>query len=321
MVSKAQKIRLGIFLLTGLSFLIILLVLVVGSKLMERRDRYYIIYDNTSVNGLNIGGKVMYNGISIGRIDDIRIDRKDITKVIVELTVKKDTPIKEDTEATLVMAGITGLKQIELSGGTNQAMTLEPDSFIKPGKSMIDNISDKAESIAIKIDSVLTNVVQITNQENQQNFSEMLANFKEISQNSKQPIANALNNIDSLTYQLALTTGKANQMVQQINKIIQSNKINNIVTNTEKFTANLSNINTKKIETELTESTQKLNETVTKANILLNRIDALVQKSSPDVISTIDNLRETVDNLNEFSRLISEDPSILIRSRKQNTNN
>ncbi|HOD55480.1 MAG TPA: MlaD family protein, partial [Candidatus Cloacimonadota bacterium] len=262
---------------------------------------------------------VMYNGIRIGRIEDIQIDRKDVTRVIVDFTVRQGTPIKENTEATLVAVGITGLKQIELTGGTNDAKTIEPGSYVKPGKSLFDNISDKAESIANKVDVVLSNVIEITSKENQNNLKATLANLKKISEEVKQPINNSLTNVESLTYELAKTVMQANQILQRVSEIVENDKIEKTISNLEKTSSNLSKIDTKKIENEFFETSKKLNETVSKANILMNRIDALVQKNSPDINASIETLRETLENLNEFSRQISDDPSILINfgSKKQ----
>ncbi len=322
MVSKAQKVRLGIFLISGACFLLILLISIAGSKLMEKRDYYYILYDNVSVNGLQVGGQVMYNGIRIGRVEDISIDQENIARVKVNISIKKDTPIKEDTEASLAIVGITGLKQIELTGGTNNAKTLPPKSRIKAGMSLFDNIGDKAASIADKVDIALANVIELTNKENQENLRLLLKDLREISNQSKEPINNALNNVDSLTYELVKTTQEANKLVHRLNTIAQSEKIDHILTNSEKITKNIADIDTKRIEKDLLETTKNLNETVNKANILMSRIDALVQKNSPDITSSIETLRETLDNLNEFSRMISDDPSILINfgSKKQTTN-
>lgn len=322
MVSKAQKVRLGIFLISGACFLLILLISIAGSKLMEKRDYYYILYDNVSVNGLQVGGQVMYNGIRIGRVEDISIDQENIARVKVNISIKKDTPIKEDTEASLAIVGITGLKQIELTGGTNNAKTLPPKSRIKAGMSLFDNIGDKAASIADKVDIALANVIELTNKENQENLRLLLKDLREISNQSKDPINNALNNVDSLTYELVKTTQEANKLVHRLNTIAQSEKIDHILTNSEKITKNIADIDTKRIEKDLLETTKNLNETVNKANILMSRIDALVQKNSPDITSSIETLRETLDNLNEFSRMISDDPSILINfgSKKQTTN-
>ncbi|MDD2650994.1 MAG: MlaD family protein [Candidatus Cloacimonetes bacterium] len=319
MVSKAQKVRLGVFLLIGFVFFTILIILIAGNKMMEKRDYYRIRYDNTSVSGLQIGGHVMYNGIKVGRIEGIQIDKKDISSVIIDLSVLKDTPIKSDTEATLVVVGITGLKQIELTGGTNEAENIQPGAYIKAGKSLFDNIGDKAELIADKVDRVLENIIDITNKENQKNLQETLANLSAISKEIKQPINNSMNNIETLTFELSQSLMQANQILEQINTIVQSGKINNIVDNLEQTSSNLANIDTKKLEKEFLQISEKLSETANKANILMSRIDALVQKNAPDINSSVESLRETLDNLNELSRQIADDPSLLMPfgSRRQ----
>jgi hypothetical protein len=50
---------------------------------------------------------------------------------------------------------------------------------------------------------------------------------------------------------------------------------------------------------------------------MVSRLDAVVQKNSPDLNSIIEELKETVENLNEFTRLIADDPSLLIRSSRR----
>ena len=93
MISKAQKFRLGIFILLCSALLIGFFIIVAGNKLMERKDTYYIHYRDVSVNGLQIGSSVKYSGINIGGVDDISIDKEDIRNVIVKIGIKQGTPI------------------------------------------------------------------------------------------------------------------------------------------------------------------------------------------------------------------------------------
>jgi len=141
MVSKAQKVRLGIFIITISIILLVFLVLVAGNKLIEKRDNYFILYKDVSVNGLQIGSQVKYHGINIGRVDEINIDKDDVRNVIVSLSIKQGTPIKNDVKATLAPVGITGLMQIELIGGSVEAPLLNPGYFIGAGSSSLQNIN------------------------------------------------------------------------------------------------------------------------------------------------------------------------------------
>ena len=119
MVTKAQKLRLGIFITVISVLMVIFLIMVAGTKIMEKRDIYHIRYQDSSVTGLQIGGPVKYRGIGIGRVDDISIDPESITDIIVTVSIKSGTPIKGDMTASLIPIGITGYRagQIRLLSG------------------------------------------------------------------------------------------------------------------------------------------------------------------------------------------------------------
>jgi len=310
MVSKAQKFRLGIFIAFSSVLLIVFLVVVAGNKLLEKRDVYYIHYEDTSVIGLQVGGQVKYHGISVGRVDDIRIDKEDIKMVVVTISVKEGTPLKEDVLATLAPVGITGLKQIELSGGTNEAKLLMPKSNILPGESVLDSITGKAEIIAEKLEIVLNNIAELTNQENQEKFANIISNVDILIEANRDPITNVITNLDSTTYYLAEFTESANESMKRFNALIQSEEIDNILVNAEKVTSDIA-------KADLAQLINDLNKAIVQANDAFLHIDLTILKSRQDILQTLEMLKETIDYLNDFSRQISENPSILLRTKKQ----
>jgi phospholipid/cholesterol/gamma-HCH transport system substrate-binding protein len=309
MISRAQTIRLAFFFLVGFAILITIFILLLGAKLTEKRDFYKIEFDDTSVAGLQIGGAVLYRGIRIGRIEDIAIDRERITNIIVTISVKQDTPIKTDQVATLVMVGITGLKQIEITGGTDNAPFLAPGGSIQAGRSLFDNISQTAEVLTAKIESVIDNIIHITNKENQDRIDSILHSVDVMLSESHRPIINTMVYIEDITSELAIATVKANNLLAKLDSAIDEEQLANIITNAETISANLAQVD----GTQITDMMERLTETINRTNILMTRVDGMVHKSSPDIVSTISELRETIENLNEFTRLITEDPSILLR--------
>ncbi len=174
MVSKAAKIRLGIFVFIGTAILTLFFILVAGNRLIQRRDTYYIRFHNYSVNGLQIGGAVNYNGIQVGRVEEITIDSKDVTSVVVTISLEHGTPIKADNEVTLVFIGITGIKALEISGGTNTSKMLKPGSYIRPGATQLDELSGKAFSIVDKVNEIAANINRLTGEENRENVTNIL---------------------------------------------------------------------------------------------------------------------------------------------------
>ncbi len=318
MVSKAQKIRLGIFLAISSFMLLAFIGVVAGNRLLEKRDIYYIVYNDVSVNGLQVGGQVKYHGIQVGRIDDIKISKDDVSKIIVTISVSAGTPVMSDVEATLVPVGITGLKQVELTGGTAKGTLLKPKSFIRPGLSFFDNITGKAEVVAAKVELMMTNLNLLLGGENQKRFSSILSNVDSLIAENRKPISKTVAHVDSITYNLQKTTESAQVAMEQFKKIITSPEITRTIKNTAKFSDNLAQVDLATTIDNANQTITKLNQAVDQANVTLGRLDLTVQKNRPEINAIIENLRAITENLNEFSRMLSEDPSILLKSKKRN---
>ena len=303
MVSKAQKLRLGIFIVVISVILIIFLVMVAGSKIMEKRDTYYIKYEDVSVSGLQIGGPVKYYGIDIGKVEDIKIDRENVANIIVVISVKSGTPLKEDVKASLIPIGITGLLQVEITGGSNEAGFIKPKTYIPAGVSTFDSISGKAEILTKKMEILLNNLGEITNKENQRKQNNILSNVDSIITKNRQLASDIVSNLERSTTELA-------DITRELNTILQTGKVQNVITNVEKISDEIA-------EADIGTLLNNLDETIKKMNVTLAHIDATHMESRQDIIDTIENLKETLEYLNEFSRQISEDPSLLLRAKKR----
>ncbi len=308
MVTKAQKFRLGIFITVISILMIIFLVMVAGTKIMQKRDIYYIRYEDSSVTGLQVGGPVKYRGISIGRVDDISIDLENISDIIVTINIKSGTPIKGDMEASLIPIGITGLVQVEITGGTQETELLEEGSFINSGFSTFESISGKAEIITNKIEILLNNLNEITNKENAKRLNNIIANIDTTINQNQNSVSNTIVTLEIITEDFKQITKDTKTLLNKLDKIIKSGKIEKIVANTDEITSELADSDLKQLMTDIHKLTID-------ANNAIFRIDATHLESRQDLLDTIESLKETIDYLNDFSRQISEDPSLLIRSR------
>jgi phospholipid/cholesterol/gamma-HCH transport system substrate-binding protein len=90
----------------------------------HRDDVVYRIHFPESVSGLAAGDPVKFRGVDVGTVKSMRIDPDNSRLVEVDLRVRKETPVKTDTRASLAMKGITGVVYIELNGGDPAAQTL-----------------------------------------------------------------------------------------------------------------------------------------------------------------------------------------------------
>jgi len=138
-------------------------------------DVTYRIHFPDSVTGLAVGDPVKFRGIDVGTVKTMIIDPDNSRLVQVDVRLRKETPIKTDTKASLTLKGITGVVFIELNGGDQAAKTLlavtPPDTVPEiPSertglKAMIDDLPKivaKFSALEDQIKKVVTGVGAVT---------------------------------------------------------------------------------------------------------------------------------------------------------------
>lgn len=109
--------------LVGLSTLILTVALAVfvvwlaRFRLNAEYDLYDVVFQGP-VRGLNDGGEVHFNGIKVGEVTKIALDKFNPRNVIARVRVTEDVPIRVDSYATLEPQGITGLNYVQITAGT-----------------------------------------------------------------------------------------------------------------------------------------------------------------------------------------------------------
>jgi len=138
-------------------------------------DVLYRIHFPDSVSGLTAGDPVKFRGVDVGTVKSMIIDPDNARLVLVDVRLRKETPVKTDTRASLALKGITGVVFIELNGGDPAAQTLlavTPQDKIpeipseKTGlKAMLDELPKlvtKFAAIEDQVKKVVTSVGALT---------------------------------------------------------------------------------------------------------------------------------------------------------------
>jgi len=244
-MKKAQKLRLGIFITVSSLLLLLLIIYFAAQTMFERKDQYFVAYQDVSVSGLTIGSPVKFLGINVGSIADIGIDPDDVNTIIVELELQENTPVKKDAVADIVAMGITGLKTIEIRGGTQDAEFMQPGEFIQQGTSLQEDITGKAEVIAFKVEQVLNNLQEFTEPSNMTAFRETaeqissfaeqasytIASLDEIINENRHDIRQTLTSVNKISEDLEKTSDELFFAVSRFNYIMQGDTINEILGN------------------------------------------------------------------------------------------
>ena len=153
--TRQQKIRIGLFAVIAGALLGLVLVVFGGLHFWRDRNHYGVVFSET-VYGLESGAEVYLNGVRVGSVKDVSIDRQDIRRVRVTIEVDDETPVRADTRAYLQIAGITGLKVIDLRGGSPGAPELADGATIPVGVSTLDKLEQQASTMADQAGELMT---------------------------------------------------------------------------------------------------------------------------------------------------------------------
>jgi phospholipid/cholesterol/gamma-HCH transport system substrate-binding protein len=218
METRANHVLIGLFTIL-VTLLAVMFALWAANYASNRNwDRYEVVFTE-AVTGLGNGGIVQYNGINVGEVERLRLDPQDPRKVIARIRLQADTPVKIDTKAKLAFIGLTGVAQIQLSGGTPESPrllpTLErPVPIIPTQPSALQNISEAASDIGERVRLILSDA-------NIQKISKMIENLNQISGTvaaQKDDVAALIHNLRDATANLNTTLVKAQGSLDTIDK-------------------------------------------------------------------------------------------------------
>jgi ABC-type transporter Mla subunit MlaD len=304
-MARSQNWKVGLFVLTGVLLLVMTIMLMIGVEINKPRDRYKIRFDE-SVSGLEAGSAVRYRGVLVGTVDRILIPKDDITKVEVQISVEKDMPIKTDTKAMLSRVGITGLQYIELLAGTAESPRLPPGSFIPAQLSVFGSLTGTAQGAAEKLDLLLANLLYITDREKVDKLigevSTIMASVRESTGRAQEVLAAATR-----------ASNRADTLAINLNDLLVRNEehLDSLIVNLDATTAAL---NRTFAEIERTQLVANAGATSAAVRDVAEDLREILGIHRRTVSETLVNLRETSANLNEFSRVVRNQPSLLLRS-------
>lgn len=320
MATRAQQIRLGIFFLVSLAVLALFFIVVAGSHLLSQRDTYYI-ESNSPVSGLNKGADVKYLGFSIGRVEDIAISPDDLTTVVVEISVERrlaENAIRTDTQARIASLGITGLKYIELLGGSNDAPVLAPGAKIDAGETFFSTMQERAEVLSSKVEQSIDNLNALLSSENQRVLTELLSNAGNLLATANSLVADNRSALDETAANMVATS-------------------RSLATASEALAATADSLHVLLMGAKLQQTVDDLQGTMHAVRqqmdgpvpLLVSRLDTVighidrtfvgidqtVGASRQNILRAMQELEETLQNIRETTELIRENPAVLIRGR------
>jgi phospholipid/cholesterol/gamma-HCH transport system substrate-binding protein len=318
MISKEQKVRLSVFLVVSVFLLLALTAIFVIPKLETEGDEYFIDFKNMSVNGVNIGAEVKYQGVNIGQVVRMEVNPKDLSSILLYVKIKVGFNVKVNMKATLQYAGITGLRFVELSGGTTDAKNLPPGGRIPTKK----GLGEKAEDIVLNVDSVVEAINDMLNVENREKISLLLKNLENSTavvsnmlQKREKNLENTIENVDKITRQLHDVTGNLNEFtlyLKEVSETVPVKKLEQISTHTDDL---IQSINKRFSDKEMGKLVKDLDTFIETATVSMRKIETRFHDVEGELNMTLTSLRKSLEHISRFTRQLSEDPTVLLRVR------
>ncbi|MBQ9353427.1 MULTISPECIES: MlaD family protein [unclassified Phyllobacterium] len=218
-----------------------------------------------SVTGLAEGSQVLFNGIKVGTVRRLNIDKTNPDAVIATAEIDSTTPITRSTQATLGFTGLTGLAFVELKGGKVYEPNLleEADkdgavARIDADPSVVNNLLQKAQDILERVNTAMSSIESFITE-------------------VKGPLVDTVNNTKKFTDALAKNSDvidKFSQSAEDVQSVVR----------------------------EAREMMTRLNAASARVDGVLAKVDNLVSDGDGSVVAeaknTLKSYREVADNLN-----------------------
>lgn len=117
MERNAHYAAVGLATVTILVLLAVFVVWLARFSFNQEYDVYDVLFTDP-VRGLSVGGEVHFNGIRVGEVTDLTLDRETGNQVIARVRLDEGIPVRTDSRAQLEPLGITGVNYIQITSGT-----------------------------------------------------------------------------------------------------------------------------------------------------------------------------------------------------------
>jgi phospholipid/cholesterol/gamma-HCH transport system substrate-binding protein len=240
----SKEIRIGIYFAVTLGALVWGINFLKGKDIFNKVHKIYAVYDD--IEGLQTTAQVSIKGLKIGTVSKIRLDQE-TEKFKIELQIKSNYSIPENSVAYLYSSDIMGNKAIKIKIGDSPVM-LPENAIIKTGREEdafsllmedLPSIKNNLNQTIRDVDSTVRGINKLFSDKNIDNLTNGISHLEHTMQNlsqlssalnkSKQSIISSLENIDSITLNLRNNSANINHIINNFSELSDSLKTIHIV--------------------------------------------------------------------------------------------
>jgi phospholipid/cholesterol/gamma-HCH transport system substrate-binding protein len=238
--AKREQVMVGLFVLVAAALLVGTVFAVGG--ISGRQVKTYRAYF-TFAGGVESGTEVRYSGgPKVGRVEKMRIDPQDPSRIEMTLSVDADLPVKMDSRVKIMSMTPLGDNHVEVLPGTPGSADaptgtrLPSDAYIDLNTLMaqVQEITPQAQELlttlndrVVELKVTLGRVNDLLNAENRSNLSAVLADSRGLIQENRPQVKSTLEHLNDVSGRLQpvlddlrKTSATANQALDHVDALI-----------------------------------------------------------------------------------------------------
>lgn len=252
-----REVKTAILVISGILLFIWLFNFLKGNDLLTTSRTYYTTYEN--VEGLVPSTPVTINGLSVGKVQEIKFADDGSGKLSIKMIIENDFEFSINSEAQLYEAGLIGGKAIAIIPAFDGAEKAVSGSYlkgtVKDGLTELVNqrltpLQEKIESAMVSTDSLLKNINSMFDQK------------------TKNTLKASIDNLNQTILSFKETSNSINELVSN-----EESRLQTSLKNVENITGNLSKITDSLEQANLASTVRNLENTINNVNTLLADID------------------------------------------------
>jgi phospholipid/cholesterol/gamma-HCH transport system substrate-binding protein len=239
METRANYVLIGAFVLIAAAALALFTLYIAGTPLNKDYSTYDVVFEGP-VNGLTEGGEVRFNGIKVGEVRRLQLDRTDPNRVIARIVVSAETPVRVDSIAQLNFLGITGVTFIQiLAGSPDQPLLVSKDfqepPVIRTERTALDELFQGGQDLLTVTGDTINRLNEALSEENVAHVTKILENVEAVTEKLAKnggaidQATNALRSIDKAATSIAsagetidgLAKGDAAELIANANEALK----------------------------------------------------------------------------------------------------
>ncbi|MGH8427463.1 MAG: MlaD family protein [Gammaproteobacteria bacterium] len=144
----------------------------------------YVLESKSSVAGLGPGSTVQFNGVDVGVVKNIHIDRATHRSIQVLIMVDKKFPLPQGTKATVGSSSLVGPTVVDLQLGSSSRIiqtSAEHPAHLPVEAGGLSAMMDQAKKIIGDVQQTLKSARDVLSPQNRRQISDTLSNLRKAS--------------------------------------------------------------------------------------------------------------------------------------------